>query len=269
MAGQQFHNGQAAAVETLLAAQKGGATRALRGPLMASTDGLCAAYAVQEGVIAALRKAGGRTTGYKIGMTAAAARRATGAAEPVCGYLFAHTAHESGDCHVLRMSSQARVEAEVALVLGSDLSGPCAGAGDLLDAVAFAVPAIEVIQTRFGAWEQVLADIVADNVWYGAHFLGNPGCKLEGLDLRAIEMRLDINGNTASTGRGDDCFGGPIKAALWLARHLAGRGLTLKAGDTILTGALGPMVPASAGDRIEVTLSGLGTVTATLDAPAS
>ncbi|MCC5986684.1 MAG: fumarylacetoacetate hydrolase family protein [Pararhodobacter sp.] len=268
MAGQQFQNGQAAAVDALLAAHAGGGARALRAPLVAPGD-LAGAYAVQEGVIAALREGGRRTAGYKIGMTAAPARRMTGATEPVCGYLFADTARESGACHVLSMSSQARVEAEVALVLGRDLSTRCAGPDDLLDAVAFAVPAIEVIQTRFGAWDQALADIIADNVWYGGHVLGAPRHKLVGLDLKAIEMRLDINGNKASTGRGADCFGGPLEAALWLTRHLAGRGLAPRAGDTILTGALGPMVPASAGDRIEVTLSGLGNVTATLAAPAS
>ena len=252
----------------LLAAHAGGSSRALRGPLVAPGD-LASAYAVQEGVIAALRECGRHTTGYKVGMTAAAAQSMTGAAEPVCGYLFADTASASGARHALRISSQARVEAEVALVLGRDLTATFPGPNDLLDAVAFAVPAIEVIQTRFATWEQPLADIIADNVWYDGHVLGTPAGKPDGLGLKAIEMRLEINGSPASAGRGADCFGGPLESALWLARHLAGRGLALRAGDTILTGALGPMVAASAGDRIEVTLTGLGTVTTILAAPAS
>jgi len=73
-------------------------------------------------------------------------------------------------------------------------------------------------------------------------------------------MVLEINGAVASLGAGAACLGHPLNAVAWLARALAARGDPLRAGDIVLSGALGPMVALQPGDRVRATIGGLGAV---------
>lgn len=73
-------------------------------------------------------------------------------------------------------------------------------------------------------------------------------------------MVLEVNGEIASLGAGAACLGHPLNAATWLANTLAERGEPLKAGDIVMTGALGPMVNLKPGDQVKATIGGLGSV---------
>lgn len=77
-------------------------------------------------------------------------------------------------------------------------------------------------------------------------------------------MVLEVDGLAISTGAGAACLGNPLNAAAWLARVLSVRGVPLRAGHVILTGALGPMVPLAAGSHIRATIAGLGEVSCSI-----
>ena len=75
-------------------------------------------------------------------------------------------------------------------------------------------------------------------------------------------MTVTKNGEFLSEGLGSAVQGSPLQAVAWLANTLGEYGVTLDAGDVILSGSLVPLAPARAGDVFEMTLHGVGACTA-------
>lgn len=237
-------------------------TRAACPPVRTLLDAgdLDAAYAVQQLNVRRGLDAGRRLVGRKIGLTSPAVQRQLGVDQPDFGALFADMAVPDGGEVPAGRLLQPKVEAEVALVLGRDLPHPACTVVDVLRAVDFALPALEIVDSRVRGWDISLVDTVADNASCGLYVLGGTPVPLSGIDLRTVTMTMTRGGTAVSAGTGADCLGSPLNAAVWLASALAERGDPLRAGDLVLTGALGPMAPAAPGDVFEARVSGLGSV---------
>ena len=242
------------------------ATRAPVPPLRetAATLGLeptaAQAYAIQRSVRDRRVRGGDRVVGRKIGLTSRAVQQQLGVDSPDYGNLWAGGSFGDGDEVSMATLIQPKVEAEVALVLGRDVDTPHASIADLVRATDFALAALEIVDSRIADWRIGLFDTIADNASAGAFVLGGDPVRLDRLALRDAAMVLTRNGTTASQGVGRACLGHPLNAAAWLARALARQGEPLRAGDIVLTGALGPMVAAAAGDAFEARIEGLGAV---------
>jgi 2-keto-4-pentenoate hydratase len=166
-----------------------------------------------------------------------------------------------GDGETLhRKMLQPKIEAEIALVLGRDLPQDAPNFHDVLAAVAYVLPALEVVDSRIAEWKITIADTVADNASSAFVVLGRKCCAPTDLDLWSCGMVMQINGLIASTGVGAACLGHPLSSATWLARTLSQRGDPLRAGDIVMTGALGPMVALPNGAHVQATIGGLGAV---------
>jgi len=221
-----------------------------------------AAYAVQKINTDKWVGQGRRLTGRKIGLTAKAVQKQLGVDQPDYGMLFADMCYVDGEEMPVARLMQPRVEAEVALVLDKDLTHSQLTLPDMIGAVAYALPAIEVVGSRIAKWDIKIVDTVADNASSGLFVLGTRPVKLADIDLRLCGMVMESKGDQVSVGAGVACLGNPINAALWLARKMIEVGMPLRAGDVIMTGALGPMAPVVPGDVVEARISGLGSVRA-------
>ncbi|MFI0486941.1 2-keto-4-pentenoate hydratase [Actinomadura sp. 9N215] len=246
-----------AAAERLRGAHASGTPCAPVRDLITTADD---AYAVQDRLTGRWLAEGRRLAGRKIGLTSRAVQEQLGVDSPDFGMLFADMAVPDGEEIPAGAVLQPRAEAEVALVLEHDLVHERHTAADVIRATAFALPAIEVVGSRVRDWDITLADTVADNASSGMYVLGNRPVPLKDVDLRLCGMAMERRGEQVSTGNGAACLGHPLNAALWLADVLVRVGRPLRAGDTVLTGALGPVVPAAPGDVFEARIEGVGDV---------
>jgi len=222
------------------------------------------AYRVQaENVRAALGDTG-RIVGRKVGLTSAAVQRQLGVDQPDFGTLRADMCVGDGEEIAWHRLMQPKVEAEIALVLERDLAEPGVTFAEATRAVAFALPSIEVVGSRIEGWNIQLVDTIADNASSCALVLGGAPRKLGDFDARLCGMVIERRGEPVSLGAGAACLGHPIHALVWLANKMVEVGEPLRAGDLVMTGALGPMVTASPGDVFEARISGLGSVRAAI-----
>jgi len=221
-----------------------------------------AAYAVQAAWVAGQVAAGDSVVGRKIGLTSPAVQAQLGVGQPDFGTLLATMACPPGEPVDIGRLLQPRIEAEVAFVLERDLDGPDISPDDVLAATGSIAAALEIVDSRIAGWDISIVDTVADNASSGLFVVGPEHRPPGGLDLTACPMRLRRGEEEVSAGSGAACLGHPAVAVAWLASAARSYGQPLRAGEIVLSGALGPMVPVRAGDWFTAVIGGLGRVTA-------
>ena len=226
-------------------------------------DDVRAAYAVQQLNVAERLAAGRTVVGRKIGLTSHAVQQQLGVDQPDFGVLLDDMAYADGDTIAYSTVLQPRAEAEIAFVLGSDLADGELDHARVRAAVDHVVAALEVCGSRVADWDISFGDTVADNASCGVFVLGSERRTLEEVTPRDVTMSMTIDGEEVSTGTGAACLGDPVEAVLWLARQARELGEPLRAGQVVLSGALGPMRPVPPGAQVRASISGLGTVSAT------
>ena len=247
-----------------LAARLDEARRTARGARMLSPDHpgmtLADAYAVQDALRRLRLGHGEHLSGFKAGMTAPARMRQLGIEQPVFGYLTAQSQVADDATVGIATLAQPRIEAEIGFVMKSALGSADCDADAVLAATTLVVPAIEIIGNRYADFRFDLRDVVADNVSAAHYVAGRTPCPPAGLDLAALEVEIEKNGEVVAHGSGAAVLGHPAAAVAALVRHLAARGEQLPAGSFVLSGATADAIAVQAGDRIVSRVRGLGTV---------
>jgi 2-oxopent-4-enoate/cis-2-oxohex-4-enoate hydratase len=218
------------------------------------------AYAISLELLRLRLAAGERVVGKKIGVTSKAVQDMLGVHQPDFGFLTDAMVAEDGETVDIarRGLIQPRAEAEIAFLLKSDLEGPNVTEADVLAATEAIAPCFEIVDSRIRDWNIGIVDTIADNASCGIFVLGAARADPRTLDLPSLAVKVWKNGAPLSEGLGAAVQGSPLTAVAWLANTLGRHGVSLLAGEVILSGSLVPLEPAAPGDRFDMELFGVG-----------
>jgi 2-keto-4-pentenoate hydratase len=129
----------------------------------------------------------------------------------------------------------------------------------VIDAIASAHAAIEICVCRLADFDSAAPlDRLADGIMNEGLVVGPACTSWRALTLSQLPLRVDIDGITVHQGIGGHPIGDPLIPLVWVANHLAARGITLHAGALVTTGSCNGIRYIERGQQIEVGFAGLG-----------
>lgn len=220
-----------------------------------------AAYRIQEINIVRREAAGAVRVGRKVGLTAPAVQQQFHVDEPDYGVLLNDmTLIDNGTVDFGSMIHP-KIEAEIAFVLGKDITAT--DLDTIRDSVAYVSASLEIVDCRIRNYDINIVDTIADNAAVAYYVLGTVALPLGDLDLPSISMMLTCGDDVISEGKGADCMGDPILALQWLAQAAVAQGRPLLSGEIVLSGSLGPIAVMQPNKTHTAVFSGLGFVSIT------
>lgn len=240
--------------------------RRTRVPIAPFTDddptlGMADGYAIQRELIELLLADGDRIVGHKVGLTSKPMQQMVGVDSPDYGPVLSSTVYRDGDTIPVSRFIAPKIEAEIVFVIGERLQGPGVTVTQAHAAIAGAVAAMEIVDSRIADWRIKLADTVADLASNGAMATSSRVVPIADIDSRLVGMTLTRNGELIDTGAGAAALGDPVAVVAWLANVLGGDGVALEPGHLIMTGALHAAVPMTPGDVFRAEFDRLGPIT--------
>ncbi|HJS12109.1 2-oxo-3-hexenedioate decarboxylase [Sphingopyxis sp.] len=218
-------------------------------------------YAVQDELLRRWEAKGRRLAGLKAGLTSKAKMEQMGVDVPSFGMLMHDTCYPEGSQIPMVGLIHPRVEAEIAFVTKTELSGPDVSVAEILAATDFVQPALEIIDSRFEKFKFDLVSVIADNGSSSRFVLGGRPMRPEALDLSTVGIVMEQNGASVAMTSSAAVLGHPARAVQMLVAWLHGRGRSLSAGSIVLSGAATEATPVEAGDAITARFQDMGSIT--------
>lgn len=218
------------------------------------------AYAIQQKVIAGL---GTTTGGWKIGARSPGGE-AAGAPIPATAVYESPARLERG------LFFRVLIELEIAFRFGHTIAprSEAYARDEVLSLVGSVLPAIEIVDSRFGGWPNVapLAQL-ADAQNNGALVIGHP-VSYSGFartfDFVAPELELSFDGRSLVPEAPGNPAGDPRELLVWFVNHCAAMGITIEPGWTVTTGSYVGAHRIEGPGAVHAHIDGLGEVEVSL-----
>lgn len=220
------------------------------------------AYAVQRAFVEQKLAAGRKVIGWKIGLTSRAMQQQLNITTPDSGVVMDDMAFASGAAIPAGHFIAPRIEAEIAFVMKSPLSGDLTR-DQVLAATDYVAPALEILDTRIvraeGGKTRTIIDTIADNA-------ANAGIVMGGYrhdphtDLRWVGAIVKRDGVVEETGLGAGVLDDPVTGIIWLARRMHQYGRRIEPGQIILSGSFIRAMECPPGSQIEADFGSFGSL---------
>lgn len=205
--------------------------------------------------------------GRKIGLTSRAMQQASQITEPDYAPLMDDMFFETGTYIPADRFIAPRVEVELAFVLQRPLRGPAVSLADVLQATAYVMPALEIIDARIEQFDRAtraprkVLDTIADFAANAGVVTGGRPVRPDSIDLRWVGALFYKNGVIEETGLAAGVLNHPAMGVAWLANRIAKYDEQLNAGELILSGSFTRPTQAVRGDVLHADYGPLGNVT--------
>src|SRR5262245_26664819 len=219
------------------------------------------AYEVQDRCIAARVSNGESTVGWKIGCTSKAIQQQFGLSQPICGRILRPYTHDDGAAFSITQFVDCAVEPEMVFHVGGDLSEGMS-TEDLRARITAVSAGVELHNYRFWYGKPSSQELIASNGIHAALVVAERHKLPPDTNLDLEKVKILVNGVLAAAGTGTEIMGGPLSSLRWLVRHLASRGLCVRAGDLVIPGSAVKLISVGAGDNVEARFTSIGSCTA-------
>ena len=215
------------------------------------------AYQAQAALQELLARRRGKFAGRKIALASKAMQAMVGIDHPIAGAFFAQDVHQSPAKVPLGDFLHRGLEFELAIELNQNIAPQAHShsAASVRELIAAIRPAFELIEDKHADYAELdVKTLIADNAWCGGVVLGPEVSGWENMDLRDIPSCVTQAGTEpehTNTGAAD-----PLGSLSWVLNHFSKRGITVGAGEHIITGSAVRTRFPETGDKIAYEIAG-------------
>lgn len=219
------------------------------------------AYQVQDLVSEMRIDNGEEIAGFKVGCTSQAIRSQFGLQEPISGRLFSPHIYEEGVQLDWGDYVHCAIEPEMVLKIGRDLKDEGLSDAQLIDAIDYVSPGIEIHHFKFWFSPPSSQELICSGGIHAGLVIGNAKISPKELFFKNELFRVYKDGDLINKAPASEIMGGPLKSLRWLVNFLVQRGMCLKKDSFVIPGSPVELVDITCDTRLSIEIEHLGSLT--------
>ncbi|MEM7134588.1 MAG: fumarylacetoacetate hydrolase family protein [Chloroflexota bacterium] len=216
------------------------------------------AYQIQDEVAQLRVERGEQVVGFKVGCTSSAIRTQFGLKEPISARLFSPYLYEDSVHLDWRGYLNCAIEPELVIKIGKDLTDEDPSDQELIDAIDYVSPGIELHNFKFWSAAPTSQELIASGgIWAGL-VIGSQRVSPEALSFQDELFRVYKNERLITQAPASEIMGGPLHSLRWLVNYLTQRGMTLQKGSLIIPGSPVELVSITEDSNLRIEIERVG-----------